>query len=147
MFLGQYRHNIDSKGRLIVPARFRDLLEEGAYIAQGFDRNLMVLTDSAFGQISRRVSQMSMTEPSARQLKRLIFSAADRVEIDKAGRIRIPQFLMAFADLEGEAVVVGVGDYIEIWSPQYWDSQAEILKDSETNAERFAELDLSPGLP
>jgi MraZ protein len=146
MFLGQYRHTIDTKGRLIVPARFRDLLADGAYVAQGFDNNLMVLTEPAFELISRRVSQMSMTDQSARLLKRLIFSAADRVEMDKAGRIRIPQFLLQVAQLDAEAVVVGVGDYIEIWSPQTWEDQEEDLLDNHANAQRFAALDLPPGL-
>ncbi len=146
MFLGQYRHTIDSKGRLIVPAKFRELLADGAYIAQGFDSNLMVLTEPAFELISRRVSQMSMTDQSARLLKRLIFSAADRVELDKAGRIRIPHFLLQVARLDSEAVVVGVGDYIEIWSPQTWEDQEEDLLDNQANAQRFATLDLPPGL-
>lgn len=145
MFLGQYRHTIDNKGRLIVPARFRELLVDGAYIAQGFDRNLMVLTEPSFELITRRVSNMSMTDLATRQLRRLIFSTADRVEMDKAGRIRIPQFLIDVADLESDAVIVGVGDYFEIWSPEQWDDQAGMLKDVEANAQRFAALDLSPG--
>ncbi len=143
MFLGQYTHSIDDKGRLTVPARYRESLADGAYISQGFERNLMVLTASAYEQISERVNQMSMTDPTTRQLRRLIFATADLVELDKAGRIRIPQFLREVAGLEGETMIVGVGDYFEIWSPLAWEPQADILQDADSNTQRFATLDLS----
>ncbi|HZD58320.1 MAG TPA: division/cell wall cluster transcriptional repressor MraZ [Anaerolineales bacterium] len=147
MFLGQYQHNIDSKGRLTIPARFRELLvAEGAYVTQGFDNNLMVLTVPTFTQIYQRVNRMSMTDPVARLLKRLIFSNADRVDVDKVGRILIPQFLRDAVELDGEAVIVGVGDYFEIWSTKIWQDQVAQLKDVEANAHRFMALDLSPGL-
>jgi MraZ protein len=145
MFLGQYRHSLDSKGRLTVPARYRELLVDGAYITQGFERNLMVWKSSAFETISQSVSQMSITNPASRLLRRLIFSSGERVEVDKAGRILIPQFLRQAAHLDGEAVVVGVGDYFEVWSPLMWGEQADQLKDSEANSQRFIAFDLSSG--
>ncbi len=126
-----------------MPARYRESLADGAYISQGFERNLMVLTASAYEQISERVNQMSMTDPTTRQLRRLIFATADLVELDKAGRIRIPQFLREVAGLEGETMIVGVGDYFEIWSPLAWEPQADILQDADSNTQRFATLDLS----
>ncbi len=144
MFLGQFRHNLDSKGRLTVPARFRDhLASEGAYVMQGFDHNLMVLPTPTFESISRRVSQTTMTDPKARLLRRLLFSTADFVEMDKAGRILIPQFLREAAGLENGVFVIGSGDYFEIWSPDKWDVQVEELQDAQTNADRFAELYLT----
>ena len=147
MFLGQYRHNIDSKGRLTVPVRFREqLAADGAYITQGFDQNLMVLTKQSFKEVYQRVNQLSLTSNMARLLKRLIFSNANQVDVDKAGRILIPQYLRTGAALDGEAVVVGVGDYIEIWSPYLWEAQIAQLQDAEANSQRFEALDLSPGL-
>ena len=144
MFLGQFRHNLDSKGRLTVPVRFRDyLVSEGAYVMQGFDRNLIVLPTSAFESISRRVNQMSMTDPKTRLLRRLIFSTANYVEVDRAGRILIPQFLRESADLESGVIVVGNGDYFEIWSPDLWDVQVEELQDAQINADRFEGLILT----
>lgn len=143
MFLGRYDHNIDEKGRLTIPARFRELLENGAYVTQGFDRNLMVLTAPSFDHISERVSQLSMTDPVARQLKRLIFSSAERSDIDRAGRMLLPQFLRDGARLNGSAIIIGAGDYFEIWSPELWSEQNEILQDAESNAQRFAALDLT----
>jgi MraZ protein len=142
MFLGRYEHSIDEKGRMIIPVRYRELLNQGAYITQGFDRNLMVLTAAAFDQIYAYVNQMSLTDPSARQLKRFIFSAADKIEVDKVGRILIPQYLRDQAQLESEVILVGVGDYFEIWSPAQWAKQNELLQDSEANEHRFAAFNI-----
>jgi MraZ protein len=142
MFLGQYDHTIDEKGRLIIPARYREQLEAGAYITRGFDQNLIVLTASHFEQIYQRVNQMSITDPSARQLRRLMFSNADLLQFDKSGRILIPQFLRESACLNSNVVVVGVGDYFEVWSAEEWAKQSEQLNDSETNAQRFSALNL-----
>lgn len=144
MFLGRYNHTIDEKGRLTIPVRYRDVLAaEGAYVMQGFDQNLMVLTDVAYEAIFQRVSQMSMTDPNARLLRRLFFSTTDRAEIDRAGRILIPQFLRQFAGLNGDAVIVGMGDYFEIWSPGNWDNQAQQLQDTEANSQRFMSFPIS----
>lgn len=145
MFLGQYQHNIDSKGRLTIPARYRELLDEGAFVTQGFDRNLIVMTIPAFELLTGRVKVMSITDSRARLLRRLLFSSGERVEVDKAGRILIPQFLRQSADLNGEAVVVGVGDYFEIWSPIHWTDQVAKLQDVEANAEIFSVFDISSG--
>jgi MraZ protein len=143
MFLGQYEHTIDDKGRLTIPARYRDLLPDGAYVTQGFDRNLIVLPPALYEQLSKRISSLSLTEPSARLLRRLMFSSAEKVDVDKSGRILIPLFLRQNASLETAAMVVGSGDFFEIWSPAEWAGQSAKLKDADANAERFAGLDLS----
>lgn len=145
MFLGQYQHNLDNKGRLTIPARYRELLDEGAFVTQGFDRNLIVMTIPAFEAFSQRVNGMSITDSKARLLKRLLFSSGERVDVDKAGRILIPQFLRQSADLDGEAVVVGVGDYFEIWSPVHWADQVVKLQDVEANSDLFSVFDISSG--
>lgn len=143
MFLGQYEHTIDEKGRMTIPARYRELLNDSAYITQGFDHNLIVMTAPVFEQIYQRVNQMSLTNPVTRQLKRLIFSHADKVEFDRAGRILIPSFLREAIGLQDSAVMVGVGSYFEIWAPSQWTQQDKQLQDEETNNQRFAALDLS----
>jgi MraZ protein len=145
MFLGEYRHSIDNKDRLTVPVRFRELMVEGAYIVRGFDRNLMVLTTKAFEAISQRIENMSVTDPLTRKLRRLIIGSASRLEIDKAGRILIPEFLSQAAGLASnqEAVLVGQGNYFEIWSPSEWALQQQALSEPEANSERFKVLDLS----
>lgn len=143
MFLGQFYHNLDEKGRLTVPVRYRDdLAPGGAYVMQGFDRNLIVLPAEKFEELSHRVSQMSVTDSTSRLLRRLVFSTADQVVLDKAGRILIPQFLRQFAGLESNLVVVGMGDFFEIWSPEIWGEQNITLQDAQSNPDRFATFDL-----
>ena len=145
MFLGEYRHSIDNKDRLTVPVRFRELMADGAYILRGFDRNLMVLTPKAFDAISHRLDQMSLTDPLARALRRLIIGSANRLEVDKVGRILIPDFLCQKAGLscEKETILVGQGSYFEIWSSDEWALLQEAMDQDEANTERFKVLDLS----
>lgn len=144
MFLGRFYHNLDDKGRLTVPARFRDLLvPDGAYVMQGFELNLMVLPSTTFESLNRRIHQMSLTDPTSRLLRRLLYSTADRVDVDKAGRILLPQFLRQAAALESSVVIVGNGNFFELWSPEQWDVQNEQLQDAQLNAHRFAALNLT----
>lgn len=142
MFLNHYHHNLDEKGRLTIPARYRELISQGAYITLGFDQNLMVLTTSYFNEIAERSAKLSLTDATSRQLMRLIFSNAERVEIDKAGRILIPQSLREAAHLESEAMVVGVLNHFEIWSPSLWEHQSESMTNAEANEQRFSALSL-----
>ena len=144
MFLGQYQHNLDDKGRLMIPARYRDLLAAGAFITQGFDRCLMVMTDAYFQDVYARINSMNMADPTARMLRRLILSNAYPVEVDKVGRILVPQNLREFLTSEsGELIVAGQGEYFEVWTPAEWQAQMEKLQDVEANEQRFATLDLS----
>src|SRR5215217_4066902 len=108
MFLGQYQHSLDEKGRLMIPARYRDLLAAGAFITQGFDRCLMVMTDAYFQDMYVRINSMNMADPAARMLRRLILSNAYPVEVDKVGRVLVPQNLRQFLEIEsGELTVAG----------------------------------------
>jgi len=144
MFLGQFQHNLDDKGRLMIPARFRELLEGGAYITQGFDKCLMVMTEAYFKQVYERIEAMNLADPTARLLRRLILSNAYGVEVDKVGRILVPQNLRAFLGIvNGELVVAGQGEYFEVWTPAEWNGQMTLLHDIEANNARFSTLDLS----
>lgn len=142
MFLGQYQHALDEKGRLTIPAAFRDALANGAFISQGFDRNLMVMTSTYFQQVYERINAMSITDPAARLLRRLILSSAYQVEVDKAGRILVPQNLRQFLGMNDEAMVIGQGEYFEIFTPAEWSQQMQTLQDAEANAQRFQALNL-----
>ena len=145
MFLGQFQHSLDDKGRLMVPARYRELLAAGAFITQGFDKCLMVLTDVHFNEVYERINAMNMADPNARLLRRLILSNAYSVDIDRVGRILVPQNLRQAIDLGNEAVVAGQGEYFEVWGPADWRQQMEQVQDVEMNSQRFATLDLSKG--
>jgi transcriptional regulator MraZ len=145
MFLGQFQHNLDEKGRLMIPARYRELLAAGAFITQGFDKCLMVMTDVHFKEVYDRINAMNMADPNARRLRRHILSNAYSVEIDKVGRILVPGTLRQVIGLENEAIVAGQGEYFEVWNPVDWNEQMDQLQDIETNNQRFATLDLSRG--
>jgi MraZ protein len=145
MFTGQYQHTIDSKGRLMIPARYRDLLEDGAYVTKGLDNNLMVFTCDTFELMAQRINQKSITDPKARSLKRFIFGNGERVEVDKAGRILIPQFLRSAAGLESDVVVTGMGSHFEVFSPSSWKVQLLLMNDSEADPERFIEFEIPSG--
>ena len=145
MFLGQFQHNLDEKGRLMIPARYRELLAAGAFITQGFDKCLMVMTDVHFQEVYDRINAMNMADPDARLLRRLILSNAYSVEIDRVGRILVPQNLRQVIGLDGEAIVAGQGEYFEVWAPADWNKQMDQLQEIETNNQRFATLDLSRG--
>jgi MraZ protein len=144
MFLGQYQHSIDDKGRLTIPARYRDILAaEGAYVTLGFDRNLMVLSVPVFEHISKLINQTSVTDPDARILRRQIYSYAELVSVDKVGRILVPQFLRETVELGGETMIIGAGNYFEIWAPALWAGQVSQMQSGESGALRYMDLDLS----
>lgn len=143
MFLGTYEHTLDTKGRMTIPVKYRELVSEGAYVTKGFDQNLMVLTNKVFQALFERVTSMNMADPTARELRRLMFANAFAVECDKAGRILIPQILRTHAILDGDALILGNGSYFEIWSPTLWKDHTEKLDGSDANNERYAALDLS----
>jgi MraZ protein len=143
MFLGQFQHSIDDKGRLMVPARFRELLEGGAYLTQGFDKCLMVMSEAYFKQVYERIIAMNLADPTARLLRRMILSNAYPVDVDKVGRILVPGNLRQFASLESDAIVAGQGEYFEVWTPAEWEKQTAQINDTEANNQRFVTLNLS----
>ena len=143
MFLGTYEHTLDTKGRLTIPVKYRDLVSIGAYITKGFDQNLMVLTEEVFQKLYDRVTKMNFADPTARELRRLMFANAFLVEVDKAGRILIPQILRSHASLNGDALILGNGSYFEVWSPGMWQEHSEKQISNDANNERYATLDLS----
>ncbi len=145
MFLGRYEHTIDEKGRITIPVRYREELADGGYVCQGMDQNLMVLKSSLFDHLVSQLEVLSVTDPNTRQLQRLLFSTAEHLTFDRSGRMLLPDFLREVAQLqlEGGAVLVGVGNYFEIWSPGLWVQQKEELQDGNITRQRFAPLNLS----
>lgn len=145
MFLGQFTHSIDTKGRITVPVRFRQALSEGAVVTQGFERNLMVYTTENFSTLARSARNLTTTNPEARAIRRVIFGGATDVDVDSQGRILIPAFLREYAQLEDEAALVGAGEYFEIWNTNFWQKELEDVTDPEVNAQRFSAFDLTTG--
>ncbi len=145
MFLGEYLHAFDDKSRLTIPAKFRDELARGCVVTRGFEKHLIIYTSEAFGDLIKKAQTMSPTDPDGRALQRLIFSGASEAAPDKTGRVLIPPFLRAYADLEGEVYIIGVGQNIEVWSKIGWEEQLKSMNDPEANSRRFAALNLATG--
>lgn len=141
MFLGRHSHNLDEKGRLALPARYRDELRDGVVITRGFDNCLLIYPMAAWTPLAERVSALSIGDPDVRLLRRMLFANATDVLLDRQGRILVPVELRAHAGLEREAVVVGMHSFIEIWSPEGWAAQDELVeRDGASIAEKLAAL-------
>ena len=140
MFIGQYSCVLKKDNRLPLPIAFSESLKDGAYLIQGFDRNLLILTMSAFNEIYRHVTSISITDPLARLLLRLVIGTSSKLEVDDDRSIQLPAGLLGYANLNKDAVLVGQGDYFEIWSPELWSKQESFLNDTEANAQRFSTL-------
>lgn len=121
MFLGEFSHTVDDKGRLTLPAKFRPELEKGVVITRGVDRCLYVFTAAEFQLLAERISTLPMTNADSREFSRHFFSGASDVELDKQGRILIPQNLREYAGINGEVIVAGVNKRIEVWGTHAWD--------------------------
>ena len=142
MFLNQYHHCFDDKSRLTIPAKFRDQTAEGITVVQGLERNLMVLPQPEFQILYVRLMAMNLADPEARLLRQIILGNAMQVTPDGSGRILLSPNLRDYAGLENEVVFVGQGDYFEIWAAEPWQKKQDQINDAETNAKRFAALDL-----
>ena len=143
MFFGQHDHNLDDKGRFTIPSRYRDLLGERAYIVKGFDKNLMVMRTEDYDQLYHKSRKLSITNEQGRELARTIFGYADLQEIDKNGRILIPQFLRTAVNLGTSVKVIGVGAYFEIWPADQWQSEQKKYADGDARAKVFEDLELT----
>ena len=120
--MGEYQHSIDVKGRMIVPAKFRELLGETFVITRGLDQCIFGYPMDEWRKLEEKLKDLPMTKKDARAFARFFFSGATEVEIDKQGRINIPSTLITYANLEKECVVVGVSSKIEIWAKDAWDN-------------------------
>ncbi len=133
MFLGRFAHNLDSKGRLAVPARFRASLEDGLVLTRGLDRCVAAYPMPAWEELAGKVSTLPMTDPNARQFRRMVFAEAANLALDGQGRVVVPPELREYAGIDREAVVIGVHTSFEIWSPSGWEAM-QALVDDESDA-------------
>jgi len=130
MFIGEYDHKIDSKNRLSIPRKFRDVLKaseevNGFYVTRGLDRCLFLFTGSQWDEVTAGLRQRAFTDSSTRRFQRLFFSNASFCEIDNQGRILIPEKLKGTAGLARDVTIVGVYSRIEIWSRSRWKAVQE----------------------
>lgn len=122
MFTGEYRHSVDDKGRIAVPARFRAQLDDGAFVSKWVDGCLAIFPRSGWDDLAEKVSALRLADADARTFSRFLFASAFEVSLDRQGRLVVPAGLREWAKLGNEAVVVGSRDHLEIWSPALWDA-------------------------
>lgn len=127
MFWGEYRHHLDSKGRLIIPAQYRKRLESNAILTRGIDHNLVIYPRDTWQTVAEQISEMPITQPTGRALRRLLFSGAVELSTDKQGRALIPSYLREYASINGEVMVIGMETFIELWQPESWYKTIEDL--------------------
>ncbi len=132
MFLGTFQHSIDNKGRLIIPSKFRDKIGASKLvITRGVDSNLIVYTEEGFYEYVTNLTSLKGSPQKSRNLKRFLAANADEVKLDSQGRMLISEGLRAYAGVEKEVVVTGNMESFEIWNPEAWESQSELLGDAE----------------
>ncbi|MDE5781875.1 MAG: division/cell wall cluster transcriptional repressor MraZ [Lachnospiraceae bacterium] len=142
MFMGEYNHTIDTKGRLIVPAKFRESLGDEFVVTRGLDECLFVFPNEGWKVFEEKLSNLPVANKNARRFARFFLSGAAAVELDKQGRINIPNNLREYGGLEKEVVLIGVANRVEIWSKDRWEASA-VMEDMDEIAENMDELGLS----
>jgi MraZ protein len=140
MFLGQYSHNLDAKGRLAVPAKFRNELKK-AVVTQGFDNCLVLYPKKSWEQLAPKVAAMPINKENSRAVSRFILSSAMDVEVDGQGRIVLPEYLRKFAGISKKVIIAGLYDRLEIWDEDQWNKmKKETEKNSNSIAEQLSDL-------
>ena len=130
MFIGEYHHTIDEKGRIIIPAKFREELGNNFIITRGIENCLFVYSKENWAKITDKLSSLPFTKKDARTFNRFFMSGATDVELDKQGRVNISKPLIDYASLLKDCVIIGTGDRLEVWSQESWDSFFDSTKDS-----------------
>ena len=141
MFMGEYNHTIDAKGRLIIPSKFREILGDVFVVTKGLDGCLFVYDNEEWKRFEEKLRSLPITNKEARQFVRFFLAGATEAEVDKQGRILIPNVLREFAELTKDVVLVGVGSRIEIWGKERFEDAAA-FEDMDEIAEHMAELGL-----
>lgn len=130
MFMGEYQHTIDEKGRLTIPSKFREALSPAFVITRGLDQCLFVYPMDEWKVLEQKLKALPMMKAEARAFSRLFFSGATECELDKQGRVNIPSSLTEHAKLLKDCVVLGVSNKVEIWSKEVWTSYFQASEES-----------------
>ena len=138
MFLGHHNTQLNGSNRLPIRQEWQKLISNGVYLTQGFDQNLLILMPDTFQEIYNQISELNIADPLARLLQRMFLGTASYIENVENETISLPQDLLEYAKLESNVVVVGQGEYVEVWSPDLWQQQQEEIQDSQANSQRFS---------
>ncbi|NTU98717.1 division/cell wall cluster transcriptional repressor MraZ [Candidatus Falkowbacteria bacterium] len=143
MFIGEYKHNLDAKGRLAIPAKFRAQLEGGAVVTKGLDNCLVLYPKQEWETLAKKLAALPISKTNSRAFARMILAGAMEVEFDSQGRIVLPAYLRTFATLNKAAVVAGLFDRLEIWDESLWEAyKASTEAKSSDIAEAMGELEI-----
>src|SRR3989344_2377441 len=141
MLIGEYRHTIDPKKRLSLPAKFRKELGEIVIVTRGLDHCLFVFSQDSWKKLVEKFTTLSIGSPESRGFNRFMLSGAVEVDVDSAGRVLVPDFLKDFAGLSTKVILAGVNDRIEIWDDTRWESyKADIEAKGDQMAEKLGFL-------
>lgn len=141
MFIGEYQHTLDEKGRLAIPVKFRKKLSGGAVVTRGLDNCLFVFSMSEWKKLAEKIAALPMTNADSRAFARLMLAGAVDVDTDKQGRVIIPEYLRQYAGLKKDAIVAGVFSRMEIWDRTAWEKyKAKTEKNASGIAERMSDL-------
>lgn len=136
MFLGEYNHNLDEKGRLAIPVKFRSDLFEGGVVTRGLDNCLFLYTKKEWEVIAKKIATLPVSQKNSRAYSRLMLAGAMEVELDKQGRVVLPEYLRKYAELNKKTVVAGLYNRVEIWDEQKWEVYK---KETESQSDDIAE--------
>ncbi len=134
MFLGEYKQAIDEKGGLLLPSQFSNELASGMVVTRGFDRNLMLFPHHGWQLLAHKILNRPLSIQQSRSLRRRLFSSAAVLKADQRGRIEIPAALCEFAALDGQVVLTGMFDYLEIWNTRMWQPVQDAINNGESNS-------------
>ena len=141
MFIGEYSHNLDDKGRVAVPSKFRVRLSKGAVVTRGLDNCLFLYTKDEWQKMAEKLAALPISQANSRAFARLMLAGAMDVELDKQGRIILPEYLRQFAQIKKEVVIAGLYNRLEIWDQVIWSKyKGQTESQSSEIAERMAEL-------
>lgn len=141
MLIGEYSHNLDSKGRLAVPVKFRSILKDGAVVTRGLDNCLFLYSKEEWLKEAEKYANLPIAQSKARAFARLMLAGAMDVEFDNQGRITLPEYLRKYAGLSKKTVVAGLFDRVEIWDEDTWEKYKNgVEEDSENIAESLGEM-------
>jgi MraZ protein len=143
MFIGEYHHTLDDKGRVSVPVKFRADLAQGAVVTRGLDRSLFLYTKQEWDKLAQKLAALPLGQSDTRAFARLMLAGAMEAEIDASGRVTIPQYLRTYANLTKNLVLTGLYDRIELWDEATWEEyRAKTEADGDNIAERLGEKGL-----
>ena len=141
MFIGEYQHSIDEKGRVAVPVKFRATIGERAIVTRGLDRCLFIFSVAEWEQLAQKLVALPLAQANSRAFARLMLAGAMEVELDSQGRILIPDYLRTYAHIGKQTVVAGLYNRIELWDEAAWkEYKTKTESDSDAIAEKLSEL-------